>query len=182
MRNRSSNRPCSIRRLAGVCLAATLLAGCGGGGDDTETTEPAGGSSVTAASPTSEPAATAASPTSGPAAEAGTLAVPAGGPTAVSEFPIPAGAQVVDLGPPLGGNWQFGISSPDSATAVEFYRTTLAAEGYTLRENVSIQVGVNTSEYDLAFFGTTYGLVGENEGAGGTLVTVDDRPINGLEP
>lgn len=107
--------------------------------------------------------------------------MPPGGPTTITGFPIPGGAQIVDLGPPLDGNWQFVISSPDSATTVEFYKTTLAAEGYTLRENVSVQVGVNTIDYDLAFFGATYGVVSGDD-LSGTLVTVDDDPINGVEP
>lgn len=114
--------------------------------------------------------------------EAGALAVPPDGPTTITEFPVPGGAQIIDLGPPIGGNWQFAISAPDAATTLEFYKRTLAAQGYTLRQNASITVGVNTVEFDLAFFGRTYGVVDRNTLVGGVQVTVDARPIRGLEP
>jgi hypothetical protein len=164
----------SIRLLLGPALAATLLAGCGG--EDTETTAPAGGST---SSPSSAPATT---PADEPAAEPSALPVPEDGPSTIKEFPVPADAQILDLGPPLSGNWQFGITSPDPATTVEFYKETLGAEGYKLKENVQVKVGANTIDYDLAFYGDTYGIVSENDLAGGTLITVDDEPIDGLAP
>lgn len=170
MRYLSAKRP-SRHLLACTCAAAILLVGCGSSSGDGPTTESGGGSSA----PTS-------SRPNAPAVEAGSLAVPPGGPKTITEFPIPGGAQIVDLGPSISGSWQFGISSPDSATTVEFYRKTLAAQGYTLKENVSLKVGVNTVEYDLAFYGTTYGVVDANPALGGTFVTVADRPIRGLTP
>jgi hypothetical protein len=160
-----------IRLLIGSSLAATLLVGCGSGSSDPATPEPADASSPQVSSTTNAPV-----------IEAATLAVPPGGPTTITEFPIPSGTRIVDIGPPFGGNWQFGISAPDTATTLEFYKKTLAAQGYTLEENASVKVGVNTVVYDLAFFGTAYGIVDENELLGGTLVTVDDSPLTGLEP
>ncbi len=159
-------------RSTGLLLGLALLAGCGGG-DDTQTTEPGGGSSTSA--PADEPA-------SEPAAEPSTLPVPPDGPSTIKEFPVPADAQILDLGPTLSGNWQFGITSPDPATTVAFYKETLGAEGYKLKENVQVKVGANTIDYDLAFYGDTYGIVSENDLAGGTLITVDDEPIDGLAP
>lgn len=170
MRHRTSNRSRSLRLLAGTCLAAALVTGCGGGNDG-PTTEPGSGSSA----PTS-------SRTSAPSVESGTLPVPPDGPTSITEFPIPSGAEIVVIGPPFGGNWQFGISSPDTATVLEFYRRTLVADGYTVREDVSQTVGANVIEYDLAFYGPTFGIVDANEVFGGTQVAVDERPLQGLEP
>lgn len=163
--------------LAGTCLTATLFVGCGG---DNATTDPADSPAATT-DPAGAPLATTSRP-SGTTVEASTLAVPPGGPKAITEFPIPRGAKIVDLGPAIGGNWQFGISSPNVATTLNFYKNTLVAEGYTLKEKASITVGVNTVEYDLAFFGKLYVVVDENALAGGTAVTVAERPIEGLEP
>jgi len=115
-----------------------------------------------------------------PAVKASKRAIPAGGPKAISTFPVPAGAKYVDLGPAYAGNWQFGISSPDKATTLEFYRKTLAAMGYKLKEDVTAKVGANTIQYDLTFSGPTYGVVDSYGDA--TQVTVDDRPISALEP
>lgn len=160
----------SIRLLAAFCVCATLLIGCGNTSrsDDVEATQPASGAS-TAAPRTSE----------APAVRAGAFAVPPDGPTSITEFPIPAGAEVVDLGPPTLGVWLFGISSPDSATTLDFYRRTLAAQGYTVQENVSHSTA--DIKYDLAFFGKVHGVVSENELAGGTMVTVQDEPPRWLD-
>lgn len=166
--------------LAGAGLVATLLAGCGG--DDPVPVEPTGAPPAATSDSSGDSASAESSTASEPAAEASSLPVPPDGPTAITEFPVPAGAEIVDIGPPLGGNWQFGISSPDPATTIEFYLTTLAAEGYTFRENVSVVVGENTIEYDLAFFGTTFGIVDQSDLVGGTLVTVDDEPLDGVTP
>lgn len=168
----------SSRSLAGAVVAATLLAGCGG--DEPATVGPERPASSAAAGTGASSPPSSASTT--PAAQAGSLPVPADGPKTITEFPIPAGAKIVDVGPPIGGNWQFGISSPNTATVLQFYRTTLAARGYALEEKRKVQAGKNTIEYDLSFSGPgpIYGLVDENSLAGGTNVTVTDRPIKGF--
>lgn len=161
------------RLLAGACLAATTLVGCGSEGSegrDGKPTGPAGG------------AASAKSTSPRPAGEAKTLAVPSGGPKKITDFPIPPGAKIVDVGPAFNQSWQFGISSPDAATTLDFYKTTLADAGYTLKEDASLTVGANTVQYDLAFFGKTYGVVDKNNLAGGTQVSVNDKPLRGIEP
>lgn len=166
---------------ASTCLVAALLTGCSGGNSDGAAEDvPAAPDppSIAATTPSDTPAES----TPEPAIEASALPVPTDGPKGLKEFPVPAGAEIVDLGPPLNNNWQFGIGSPDPATTVDFYKATLATEGYTLRENVQVQVGANKIEYDLAFFGPSYGVVTANDMTGGTLVTVDDEPITGLEP
>jgi len=114
--------------------------------------------------------------------EASTIAVPSGGPKKVSRFPIPRGAKMVDLGPAFNQSWQFAISSPDPATTIAFYKATLAEQGYTVKENVSLTTNPNNVEYDLAFFGKTYGVVDEVGVDVGTQITVNDRPISGLKP
>lgn len=159
-----------------------MLAGCGSDTAEPEATEPDGSSSATTADSSAGSSSAPSTAETEPAAEASTLPVPPDGPTTITEFPVPAGAEIVDLGPPLSGNWQFGISSPDPATTLEFYKTTLAAEGYTFRENVSVEVGVNTIEYDLAFFGATFGIVDQSDLVPGTLITVDDEPLDGVAP
>lgn len=170
------------RLIAGTALVAALLAGCGSDSADPVAPDPDGGSSSTNAD-SSKNSSASSSAASEPAAEGSTLPVPVDGPTTtITDFPVPDGAEIVDLGPALSGNWQFGISSPDPVTTVEFYKTTLTAAGYTLRENVAVVVGENTIEYDLAFFGTTFGIVDASNVVPGTLVTVDDEPIDGVEP
>lgn len=163
------------RLIRGVALAALLLPGCRG--DKSETVGPERPSS--SAAPGSTPSSGA---TTKPAAQAGSLPIPAGGPTTITEFPIPGGAKIVDGGPALGGNWQFGISSPGPAAVLQFYRTTLAAKGYTLEEKRKVQAGKNTVEYDQSFSGPgpIYVLVDENPLAGGTSITVTNRPITGF--
>lgn len=151
-------------------LAAALLVGCGGDSTDREAAEAGGGSS---SKPSSSPE---------PAVEAGTLAVPSGGPEKIEELAIPRGAEIVDLGPASNMSWQFGISSPDTATVLAFYKKALTEDGYTIKEKVTLTVGANDIEYDLAFFGKTYGVVDANELTGGTQVTVNDKPVRGLEP
>ncbi len=86
----------------------------------------------------------------------------------------------MEMGPPLDGNWQFLIDSPDTTTTIDFYKRVLLSEGYSIRENVSVVLGANTINYDLAFFGKTFGSV--SDFYGGTAVTVDDDPILGLDP
>lgn len=174
--------------LIGGFLVAMLLAGCGSGESDTEAKDTAANEArepAPAASSASETKEPASDPPDGstpePETEASTLPVPKDGPTTIKEFPIPSGAEILDMGA-MSGNWQFGISSPDAATTLDFYKTTLADKGYTLKEDVSVKYGENTIEWDLAFFGTTYGVVEEDELTGGTLVTVDDEPIDGLKP
>jgi len=156
------------RLLVLTCLAAASLAGCGGDSADKKPAESPGAAS-------SAPA-----PKSG--GEAGTLAVPAGGPETIKDFPIPRGAKIIDLGPAGNMSWQFGIGSPDAATVLAFYKKALTDEGYTVKENVKLTDNPNNIEYDLAFFGKAYGVVDEDAGIGGTQVTVNDRPIDGLEP
>jgi hypothetical protein len=113
--------------------------------------------------------------------EAGSIAVPSGGPEKIARFPIPKGATIVDLGPVVNGNWQFGISSPDPGTTLAFYKATLTKQGYTLKKNVSPDNAPNV-EFDIAFFGKTYGSVDANDLAGGTLVSINDKPLRGLAP
>jgi len=157
----------SVRLLASTCCAAALLTGCGGDSTDEKATSPAAGGSSTSA-------------VSG--AEASTLAVPSGGPGKITEFPIPGGAKIVDTGPAFNKSWTFGISSPDTAAVVAFYKKALTDERYTVKENVTLANNANNIEYDLAFFGETYGVVDESDLTGGTQVTVNDQPIRGLEP
>ncbi|CAN5212263.1 hypothetical protein BH18ACT4_BH18ACT4_00900 [soil metagenome] len=172
-----------VRLIVAMGLTAVLLAGCGGGNDGEDSGGVPAESTVGSGSPPPSPSTSESqthNDTSAP--EADSLPVPPEGPSTITEFPIPGGAVIVDLGPPDFGNWQFGISAPDFATTLEFYRTTLAAQGYTLRENVPIFAGSDV-EYELAFFGPTYGVVFEGGVVlDGTLVTVSDRPIDGIEP
>lgn len=156
-------------RVAAICLVVALVAGCGGDSTDKSSTEPpvAGSSPAPSGAPETE-------------IEADTLTVPSDGPKKIKEFPIPGGAKIIDLGPPSGGNWQFGISSPDRTAVLAFYKKTLLDQGYTVKENVSKTLGENVVNFDLAFFGKTYGVV--TEFGNGTQVTVDDDPVADLEP
>jgi len=158
----------SRKQAEAACRAAAADAPTGPNGPSAEDLDTAAKS--TPAQPTAK----------APAGPASTRAIPKGGPKAISRFPVPGRATFVDLGPAFGGNWQFGISSPDSATTLAFYRKTLTAMGYTIKEDVTAKVGANTIEYDLAFSGPTYGVVDEFNG--GTQVTVDDRPLSALQP
>ncbi len=158
------------RLLVLTCLAAASLAGCGSDSADKKPAEPPGAASSAPAS----------APKSG--GEAGSLAVPAGGPETIEDFPIPRGAKIIDLGPAGNMSWQFGIGSPGAATVVAFYKKALADEGYTVKENVKLTDNPNNIVYDLAFFGKAYGVVDEADLIGGTQVSVNDRPIDGLEP
>ena len=113
------------RLLVLTCLAAASLAGCGSDSADKKPAEPPGAASSAPAS----------APKSG--GEAGTLAVPAGGPETIEDFPIPRGAKIIDLGPAGNMSWQFGIGSPDAATVIAFYKKALIDEDCTAKENVA---------------------------------------------
>jgi len=164
-----TSRLAANRPLVSTCLAAALLVGCGGEGTDKESSEPAVDSSSKASS----------SPES--AVDASTLAVPSGGPEKIKSFAIPRGAKIVDAGPAFNMSWTFGISSPDTATVLAFYKKALTDGGYTIEEKVTPTTNANV-EFDLAFYGKTYGVVDASELTGGTQVTVNDRPVRGLEP
>lgn len=157
--------------LVPICLAAVLLAGCGGDSTDGSSTNPVDSPPSKSSSPPES------------ATQADTLAVPSGGPKKIKEFPIPGGAETVDIGPAFNLSWQFGISSPDTTAVLAFYKKALTDRGYTVKEQVTQEVGANSIERDLAFFGKTYGIVDEDASiAGGTLISVNDNPLQGLEP
>lgn len=157
-----------IRMLVSSCLMAALLVGCGNDSTDDGAANRATGSSSEPSNP--------------PATQADTLAVPSGGPKKIKEFPIPQGAKIVDIGPAYNLSWQFGISSPNTTAVLAFYKDALVERGYTVREKATQSIGANRVERDLAFFGKTYGIVDADESiAGGTLISVNDNPLQGLE-
>lgn len=57
-------------------------------------------------------------------AEAEMLPIPADGPPGITEFPVPAGSQLNDLGA-FSGQWQFTILTSDPQSVIDFYAATL---------------------------------------------------------
>jgi hypothetical protein len=159
----------SRQQLEAACRASVADVPTGPGAPSSEDLRGAGKSSSTT------------TPSKPATVEASTIAVPSGGPKKISRFPIPRSAKMIDLGPAFNQNWQFGISSPDPATTIAFYKAALTKQGYTVKENAALTNNPNNIEYDLAFFGKTYGVVDEI-GPDGTQITVTDRPIDGLKP
>ena len=163
--NSRSPRSSLASLLAAAALIGAAVTGCGDGAGAAG--DPAAGAPANRSAGASVP-------------NASTRDIPSGGPQAIKDFPVPVGAKFVNLGPAYGGNWQFGISSPGTDGVVAFYRKTLPAMGYTVKEDVSVQVGANTVQWELTFAGPTYGMV--NGLYGNTLVTVDDKPLKALNP
>ena len=107
-------------------------------------------------------------------AEAEMLPIPADGPPGITEFPVPAGSQLNDLGA-FSGQWQFTILTSDPQSVIDFYAATLPELGYTLEEDPITTAGVNVVEWDLGFTGPAFGTLNDAPALGGVDVIVGDE-------
>lgn len=164
----------SVVALASTALAATCLAGCGGG--DTKKDAPKSASSTPPASypATTLPTATApgdiATTTTSSA-----LPVPENGPTEVAKFPVPRGVKV--KGPaPQAKSWQFDIITKDTESVLAFYRKALAADGYQVQNDVDLTIGIEKVHYDIQFGGPAKGYIVADPSQNDVFVLVESLP------
>lgn len=181
--------------LSACGLVAALLAAGGCGGADKGDDEPQAAAS---ASPTATPTVEESDPPEPPeptgaatllqkpkadqtikpraslTAVPGASLLPAGRerPRTIQGFPVPAGAKVKDPGP-IDETWQFDIHSDDLDGVIAFYKRVLPQMGYTVRTNVTYEIGYEKVNWDVVFDGKVSGSMVRDPDNGVVFVVVN---------
>ncbi len=103
------------------------------------------------------------------------LPVPEGGPPEVAHFPVPEGVRVKGPGP-TDRSWQFDIRPADTDAVLAFYRKALVDKGYTVKNDVNLNIGIEKVHYDIQFSGPAKGYIVADKPAKDVFVLVESLP------
>ena len=169
----TSTRAVRAAAAAVSLLALAVVAGCGGSDEPKADAEPSASSSTSAS-----PEATATAPHDvNTTTTTSALPVPEGGPPEVAKFPVPEGVKVKGPGP-TDRSWQFDIRTRDTDAVLAFYRKALADKGYTVKNDVNLNIGIEKVHYDIQFSGPAEGYVVADKPARDVFVLVESLPAN----
>lgn len=153
--------------IAGLALAAVLV-GCGGSSPDKPAAEPT--NSVDPPLPTVSASGDIKTTTTTTA-----IPVPSGGPRKVANFPVPDGVQI-KAPAPSQDSWQFDLYPVDVDEVLAFYRKALPADGYTIKNNVRVKIGIEKVHYDIQFSGKANGYIVADKAGKDVFVVVRQLP------
>ena len=178
----TSTRALRAAAAAVSLLALAVVAGCGG--DDPQADpSPSASASPPSASPSRsastslppEPRGTAPNDVK-TTTTTSTLPVPEGGPPEVAHFPVPKGVRVKGPGP-TDRSWQFDIRPADTDEVLAFYRKALVDKGYTVQNDVNLNIGIEKVHYDIQFSGPAEGYIVADKPAKDVFVLVESLPV-----
>lgn len=110
---------------------------------------------------------------------ASVIPIPSEGPTEARGFPVPPWIKDLKTPPGLYESWQFDIPTDDPDRVIAFYKQVLPRGGYTVRTNVTEQLGDEKVVWDIVFDGPAHGTIVRDKAAG--TVFVDVRSVQQVQ-
>lgn len=110
---------------------------------------------------------------------ASVIPIPSDGPTEARGFPVPPWIHGITSPGGLYESWQFDIPTDDPARVIAFYTKILPRAGYTVRTNVTEQLGDERVVWDIVFDGPAHGTIVRDKVSG--TVFVDVRSVQQVQ-